>query len=102
MVLRVGLVSRYPPVHCGVGEYTRMLVSGFRRVAPGTEVVVFSSSEAGWESYVDVELGVSIRPSYDRAAHSYERLLDELAEVGVLTCFMFNTSMGSSGGILAY
>ncbi len=75
-------MSRYPPVHCGVGEYTRFLVLGLRSVYPRAEVYVFSSTEAGEDQYIDSEAGVRIIPSFERGESSYKRLIRELNEVG--------------------
>ena len=77
---RIGFVSTYPPVHCGVGEYTRMLISGLKRVSPGIDVVVFQVRES--KRYVDRELGVRVIPSFDRGSSDYSSLLEALEEVG--------------------
>ncbi len=58
MELRVGFVSRYPPVHCGVGEYTGMLAGAIRSVAPRVKVTVYSTYEAGRDHYSDDVYGV--------------------------------------------
>ncbi|MEB3773949.1 MAG: glycosyltransferase [Desulfurococcales archaeon] len=77
---RVGFVSTYPPVHCGVGEYTRMLISGLKRVSPGIDVVVFQVRES--KGFIDRELGVRVIPSFDRGSSDYSSLLEALEEVG--------------------
>ncbi|GAB6148626.1 glycosyltransferase [Stetteria hydrogenophila] len=80
--MRVGFVSRYPPVHCGVGEYTRMLAGSLRSVAPHLRVVVYSTYEAGREPYEDRAHGVTVRPSYERLSGDFTGVLDALAEDG--------------------
>ncbi|RLI86597.1 MAG: group 1 glycosyl transferase, partial [Archaeoglobales archaeon] len=43
--MRIGFVSRYPPVHCGVAEYTKMLSSALKSLSHRIEVFVFSTRE---------------------------------------------------------
>jgi len=81
--LRIAIVSRYPPVHCGIGEYTRMLVHALLSIDPSLEIHIFSSSDAGWREYIDKHVGVKITPSFDRGEKSYNRLLETIAEQGV-------------------
>ncbi|AEA46631.1 glycosyltransferase [Archaeoglobus veneficus] len=81
-IKKVGLVSRYPPVHCGVAEYTKMVVSALRSLNPRLEVYVFSTDEAGNEAWQD-ELGVHVIPCYPRFASDYSMLLNALSEVSV-------------------
>ena len=78
--MRVAFVSRYPPVHCGVGEYTRMLAGGLKNSSPDVEVTVYSTFEAGREPYVDRVLSVRVRPAYERGTSDYRGLLEALAE----------------------
>ncbi len=80
--LKIGYVSRYPPVHCGVGEYTRLLVHGLKSVYPEAEIYILASTEAGEDSYIDREANVRIIPSFDRGEASYERLLQVLNDIG--------------------
>ncbi|WP_162200639.1 hypothetical protein [Aeropyrum camini] len=82
LALKIAFVSRYPPVHCGVGEYTRMLASGLRTVLPSASIRVYSTGEAGWERYYDEPLGVEIIPSYMRRDPSYEGLIKNLEDDG--------------------
>ncbi len=77
--MRVGFVSRYPPVHCGVAEYTKMLVSAMRSLNPRVDVVVFSTDEAGKDNYRDV---VDVYPSYSRFERDYTKLVENLRDVG--------------------
>jgi glycosyltransferase involved in cell wall biosynthesis len=78
--LRVGFVSRFPPVNCGVGEYAHMLSSALLAVKPGLRVYVFSTREAGSEPYQ--RDGALVVPAYDRLSSDYSGLLEALEEVG--------------------
>lgn len=80
--MRVGFISRYPPVHCGVGEYTRMLAGALRSVSPRVRVTVYSTFEAGKEPYTDEVNGVEVRPSYERLSGDFSGVLDALTEDG--------------------
>ena len=82
MSIKLLLVSRYPPVHCGVGEYTRMLAVGLRTVAPSLKIYVASSTEAGSRWYVDGEAGARIIPSFERGEERYEGVIRVLEEIG--------------------
>ena len=80
--MRIGFVSRYPPVHCGVGEYTRMLAGALRSVSPRIRVTVYSTYEAGRDPYSDEVYGVEVKPSYERLSSDFSGILDALAEDG--------------------
>ncbi len=80
--LNIGFLSRYPPMHCGVGEYTRMLVSALKSVAPWTRITVFTSTLIGEEPWVDEELGVDVIPSFAEKGLDYSKLPDLIAERG--------------------
>ncbi len=80
--ISIGFLSRYPPMHCGVGEYTRMLVSALKSVAPWVKTAVFTSTLLGDESWVDEELGVDVIPSFTEKGVNYSRLPDTIAEHG--------------------
>jgi len=78
--LVVGFVSRYPPVPCGIGEYTRALAEALLGVEPRLRVVVYSTTEPGREPYRVG--GVLVRPCYERGSPSYDSLLRCLGEDG--------------------
>ncbi|MET1102251.1 MAG: glycosyltransferase [Pyrodictiaceae archaeon] len=80
--MRIAFVSRYPPVHCGIGEYTRMLVHAMTSIDPGLEIIVFSSSDAGWDEYVDKHVGVKVVPSFERGEQSYSKLAEAIRANG--------------------
>ncbi len=77
----IGLISRYPPVHCGVAEYTKFYSSALKSLNPKMRIIVFSTKEASEDRYED-ELGVEVYPCFDVAEKSYSEFLDTLAEVG--------------------
>ncbi len=78
--LVLGLVSRYPPVPCGIGEYTRSLAEALAAIDPRVEVRVYATTEAGTEPY---RLGAAkVYPCYERAAADYTGLLKCLEEHG--------------------
>ncbi len=80
-MITIGIVSRYPPVHCGIAEYTKFLISALRSLNPKLRIYVFSTYEAYRDGYED-ELGVRVLPCFDVEEKSYSDLLSQLAEVG--------------------
>ncbi|WP_201783119.1 glycosyltransferase [Pyrodictium occultum] len=80
--VRVGIVSSYPPTHCGIGEYTRMLAAALRSVDPGVEVLVFSDRSLR-EPWVNDYAGARVVPLFERGSGAgVEDLPDALAEAG--------------------
>ena len=77
---RIVFVSTYPPIHCGVGEYLRLLAEAMLSVEPGLDLRVATLKEAGSEPY-SLE-GVLAYPVLERAAASYSPLLELLTEIG--------------------
>ena len=79
--LRIAYVSTYPPVHCGVGEYTRLLTIAIRNTSTA-EVVVLAEEGVG-RDFEDLEAGARVIPAFKRSdASSAERILDALSLVG--------------------
>ncbi|ADB58142.1 glycosyltransferase [Archaeoglobus profundus] len=78
--MRVGFVSRYPPVHCGIAEYTKMLSSAMRSLNPRTDVVVLSTNEFKNEQYNDDV--ANVYPCYSRFERDYSKLLETLKDLG--------------------
>ncbi len=78
---RLGFVSRYPPTHCGVAEYTKMLISAIQSLNPRIKLYVFSTDESGKNARID-EMGVNVLPCYRRFESNYSNMLDELSEIG--------------------
>jgi len=64
---RIGLASTYPPIHCGVAEYTRMLATALSSAASRHEVIVLAEEEVG-NAYTDPNNGVLVVPSFRRGA----------------------------------
>ncbi len=77
-VASIGFVSTYPPIECGVGEYTRMLVEALLEHRPRLRVYIFTPREL--KPYAIN--GVEVIPAYERGSKSYETLLEELERVG--------------------
>ncbi len=76
--MRIGFVSRYPPVHCGIGEYTRFLADAIASLSRKVEVIVFSTTEAGAEPY---HVGrIKVVPSFERLGPPFSTLLNKLAD----------------------
>ena len=67
--MRVGFVSRYPPVHCGIAEYTKMLSSAMKSLNPKVDIVVFSTDESKCEPYNDDV--AYVYPCYSRFERDY-------------------------------
>ncbi|MCE4611720.1 MAG: glycosyltransferase [Desulfurococcales archaeon] len=82
MALKIAFISRYPPVHCGVGEYTRMLALAMRTISPSTDIYVIASREATRKKYNDNEASITIIPSFDRGESGYSGVIETLEDVG--------------------
>lgn len=76
--MRVGLVSRYPPVHCGIAEYTKMLASAMKSLNPNVEIVIFATDEGGKDVYNDRV--AEVYPCYSRFERDYSNFLDTLKD----------------------
>jgi len=98
-VLHVGLVSRFPPVKCGVGEYAAYLARALLAVSPGLRVTVFSTYEAGREPYS--LHGVRVVPAYERASGDYRGLLEALEDVGGVDVLHLHHEYGIYGDTAA-
>ncbi len=78
----IGFVTRYPPTHCGIAEYSKFLISALRSLNPKIKVVVFTTDESREEKYVD-EIGVEVVPCFRRFERDYSELFDAVNESGV-------------------
>ncbi len=79
-IKKIGFISRYPPVHCGIAEYTKFLVSALRSLNPKLKIYVFSTKEEHGSPYED-ELGVEVFPCFSPMGRDYSELLSVLSEV---------------------
>ncbi len=80
-LLKIVYVSTYPPTHCGVGEYTRMLTAGIKSIDPGIQVYVVANVEAG-ESRYDPFSGAHVYPLFRRRSQRYSEVIDFLTDIG--------------------
>lgn len=76
--LNIVFVSRYPPMHCGVAEYTRHLISAMHSIASWNKFAVLTSTVEGNKSWYDEVLDVKVIPAFSEQDRSYRKLLDEL------------------------
>ncbi len=79
--LRITFVSTYPQTHCGVGEYTRMLLSAIKSLVPNYELYVLCDEGCGPERY-DHGVGAYVRPTFKRGSNSYQELLNAISDLG--------------------
>ena len=82
--MKLAFVSSYPPSHCGIGEYTRMLVASLKSLNPGIEAYyVFSDISAKKEPWLDDHYGAIVYPTFVRGSgRGLERIVDMLSEIG--------------------
>lgn len=81
-ISRIALVTRYPPAHCGIAEYSRMLLKALRSLMPTAELLVLSTNEASSSEYVDSLTKTRVVPLYDYQADSYHAIPAFLEEIG--------------------
>ncbi len=80
--MRVAMVSTYPPIHCGVGEYTRFLLTAMAGVHPAGEYFVLAEEGVGGE-YFDYDARARVVPAFRRMEpRSYDGILEALESVG--------------------
>ncbi len=80
--LRIAYVSTYPPTHCGVGEYTRMLVTALRSLDLSLEIIILSDRMSGEDPRYDELAKVQVYPSFTHEERGYRDLLSMLSEIG--------------------
>ena len=81
MVFKLGFATTYPPTHCGIAEYSRMLLMAMKSIMPSIEAYVFADRLGGDERF-DEFARVMVYPSFTHQERSYEGLLDKLTELG--------------------
>ena len=74
-------MSRFPPAHCGVGEYTRMLVSSIVSLRGDVEALVVATEKSGSAPY-ESECRVRVYPVLRESQPDYSGLLDVLTSIG--------------------
>jgi len=79
-VEKIAYVSTYPPTHCGVAEYTRMLASALKSISPQTSIYILCDTDSGGERF-DEEAKAHVYPAFVRRSNNYSRILDILTEI---------------------
>ena len=78
--MRVAFLSTYPPIHCGVGEYTRFLARSIVDSEPGVEVVVLAEKGVGAKYEDDT---IPVIPSFSkRNTQSVDKAMEILESMG--------------------
>jgi glycosyltransferase involved in cell wall biosynthesis len=78
--LHVLYASRFPPAHCGVGEYTRMLVEAVKSVSKSVRVDVAATEKSGRTPY-SLDGAATVYPVLREAEGDYSGILNLLAEL---------------------
>ncbi len=84
-------------MHCGVAEYTRMLITFLRSVAPSIKVYVFSTNESLGTEYIEGESNVRVIPCFRRFESDYTSLLNALESIGSLDLIHIQHEYGIFG-----
>ena len=80
--MRIAFVSTYPPMHCGVGEYTKYLLVGLSSIQKHGKYYVLASKDLG-EEYFDSTVSAHIIPVFEKKnTATYTKILDTLSEIG--------------------
>jgi len=80
VIKRVAYVSTYPPTHCGVAEYTRMLASALKSISPQINVYILCNINSG-EKRFDKEAEAQVYPAFVKRSSNYSKILDVLSEI---------------------
>ncbi len=80
-VLKIAYASTYPPTHCGVGEYTRMLVTALHSLDLSLNIVILADMQSGSSDRYDELAKVPVYPSFIHEETKYRKLLDKLSEI---------------------
>ncbi len=85
--MRVAFISTYPPTHCGIAEYTRMLIASLKSLNPRIEVYVVADKTVKKETWYDEYAGAYIYPAFIRGGSNLaniRKVLDEIGRVDIL------------------
>ncbi len=79
--MRIAYISTYPPIHCGIGEYTRFLVTALSGIHPSGEYFILAERSVG-EEYIDPGSKARIIPTFRRQdPKSFYDIVDALKEI---------------------
>ena len=76
-MIKVAYISTYPPTHCGVAEYTRMLAVSLASILHDLKIYVLSNDE----TYNYEGNKIHIYPSFRRKSNNYSKILDVLSKL---------------------
>ena len=82
LCVRVVFVSSYPPTHCGIAEYTRMLIASLKSISRDVEVYVIADTGSGNKPWHDSFAGAYVYPVFARGGSKLHGVLDVLSEIG--------------------
>ncbi len=80
--MRVVFISSYPPSHCGIAEYCRMLIASLKSISRGLEFYVLSDLVGDGRAWYDGFAGTHVYPVFVRGGGRVNELLNALSEVG--------------------
>lgn len=79
--MRITFISSYPPTHCGIAEYTRMLTASLKSISSSIEVYVIADISFKSEPWYDDFSGAYIYPVFIRGGSRLHRIIDVLSEI---------------------
>ncbi len=80
--MRIVFLGRYPPVRCGVAEYTFYLVRELRRQFPEHEVIVLANTDTHPDAEFGLIDGVKVVRCFSSTSPDYGAVLKTLEEIG--------------------
>ncbi len=80
--MKIAYVSTYPPIHCGVGEYTRFLTTSLAGIHPRGKYYILAEVGVG-EEYVDPASNARVIPTFKRKDPStYKNIINVVEDIG--------------------